>query len=322
MKKIIALLVTVLVLLSALSLPVFATETPSFDDEWDDDYTTVLDSSTPISFANDYKTLYFGKEKYVSIPNKYIQTYVLAELDNPIKFTAKQKAEVSEIILTASYKGALIDADIYFFDGSNTLIHFIKQEYVEEYKTLFTDKSIEYEVNFEYPDGNTVPLSRNMLIGKEITISDIMDINDYFEIIASTKDESISVAIGKLLLYKDEYYYFDYQLNNSSYIDDIYDRDTAIVTKITNQQLIKKLKEAEQRYYEEDMGFFFDDSFTSSISDIFLVIIFAILPFAAFVVFTVIAIRSKGTYRKLSIIINSLIIAELAIFTVLALLIK
>ncbi len=315
MKKIIVLIITVLLLVSCFSLPVFADKFSYYDYE----YTTTLDPDVEITFSEDFKTLYFGEDKYVIFDNKNIYNDVLVELENNIKLTDAQNAKISKIELTTSEEGALIDAAIKYIDGIYMEMHFINEEYFTQYNDLLTSKTAQYEVNFMYPEGNSVEISRDKLSGNEIILRNF---DNNFDVIGKSKDGRISVAVGLLIICNEEFYYLDYSEAGSNYRDySIYGEEIIKAHEITDPDVIAALKEAETSYYTGDYGFFLDDNFTKNVADIFLVIVFAVIPFAVLVIFTIFAYRSKGIYRKMNSLIAILCAAELVIFTIIALLI-
>ena len=317
MKKIIALSVTLLLFVSCLSLS--ASAAPLTYDYYD--YSAGPDSYAEVAFSEDFKTLYFGFDEYVLFNNENICNDVYYELENEITLTPAQNEKVSKIKLTSSEEGALIDAEIKYKDGINMELNYIKAEYIDEYSELFTSASAEYEIDFVFPEGNTVTVTRDKLFGEKFTIDD-PSFYDSFEVLGWSSDDKICVSVGILIVYHDEFYYYDYMEAGTSYLDfTIYEEDFIEAYKITDADIVAALTEAEKSYYADDFGFFLDDNFTKKVADIFLIIIFAIIPFATLVLFTIFAFRSKGIYKKLYFAVSSFSAAELIIFTIIALLV-
>jgi ATP-dependent Clp protease ATP-binding subunit ClpC len=86
--------------------------------------------------------------------------------------------------------------------------------------------------------------------------------------------------------------------------------------KITDEALLQELNTAQDAYYNDDMGFLFNDALTQSISKIFLVVIFCVIPGIVLILFAILAIRAKqAIYRKLFILVSTLSGTLTAIFT-------
>ncbi len=321
MKRIIALFITALLFLSCFSFTVLATEESDF--YFEDDYATILSKTTEITFSDDLKTLYFGKEEYVRFSNENIYNEILAELNNKIKLSPEQEKEIKEITLHASENGVLIDAYIEFGDGADLSSSYIKSEYLEEYNKITAGEFAFCEVDFLYPENNMVKLSADVLSGEKVTIKDpYNDVDDYFSVVASTEDEKVVVEVGILIISDDEYYYASYkELGSNIYEYSIYDEESVTAHKITDKKAVALLAKAQENYFDSDFGFFYNDDFTTNIANIFIVAVFGVLPLAVLVVFTIFAIRSKQIYRKMCIIGASLSAAELIVFIIVALLV-
>lgn len=321
MKRILSLFIATLVLFCAFSFTSLAVGLP--DGLPENDYTTVLSKTTKITFSDDLKTLYFGKEEYVRCSAENIYNEILSELNNKINLSPEQKKEIKKISLTASENGALIGAYIDFTDGASLSCTYIKTEYVEEYNRILADDFDDCEVDFSFPEHNIVKLSADVLSGEKVTIKDPNNrVNDYFSVIVSTKDEKIVVEVGLLIILDDEYCYLSYdELGTNSYEYNIYDVESVTAHKITDKEAVALLTEAQENYYNSDFGFFYNDDFTTKIADIFLILIFGILPLAGLVVFTIFAVRSKQIYRKMCAVIAVISAAEIIVFTIIALMV-
>ena len=90
------------------------------------------------------------------------------------------------------------------------------------------------------------------------------------------------------------------------------------VYKITDPQFKEQIDKAIAEYYADSYGFLDNENTTQKISDIVLVIIFLILPFAVFVLFFVLALRSKTKYKKFFRTIYILALILTLVFLILA----
>jgi hypothetical protein len=87
--------------------------------------------------------------------------------------------------------------------------------------------------------------------------------------------------------------------------------------EITDENLCNKIDECIEAYYDDDYGFFDDDGFTNTVSKVMLTIIFLIFPLAVFALALILAIRSKGYYKKLLRILYISAIVTLVLVVVL-----
>ena len=123
-----------------------------------------------------------------------------------------------------------------------------------------------------------------------------------------------------LITSEDKYYYIDCakaELGNIKYFN-IADYAEILAFEITDENLCDKIEECIDEFYDDDYGFLDDDNFTESVSGVLLTIVFLILPLAIFILFLILAIRSKGYYKKLFRIIYISAVLVVIMFIVLA----
>lgn len=306
MKKITALLILVLLLSLSVVVPVFA------------------DSAVTIS--DDYQQLYMDGYTYsrfdagaIRLPQSYITE------DKAVELTEEQKQKISGITLNIDEKQTLVYADIYFKDGSSMYIPFLREDYIEEYNSMIGDDWENCIIDFIWPEGNTIPANKSALFGEnKVTLDEgFLQMCDYCDVNIESSDGSFAVSKGAIVFYSDEYYYIDYASAKIDTSDGFspYDYTELPAYEIVDPELLEDIKEAEGEYYSDGLGFLFNDDLTSSISAVFLVFIFGLIPLAVFVLFLILAIRAKGTYKKLFYGIVILSALEIILFVTVAIII-
>ena len=238
-----------------------------------------------------------------------------------IKMTlsTEQKKNINSIQLESSKDLSVISVDINFKDGSRLLVDFLRDDLIEEYHSLLNDSSRDYRINFGWPDGNIVMAKGTTLLGNDVELKpNVLEWCAFYEVSTISSDESMSMAKGSILSYEDTYYYVDFEECGitDAYIFDPYEYQSLLAHKITDEKLEKKLSDAETAYYQNDMGFLDNDDFTESVSAVFLIIVFAIIPFIILIVCLIFAIRTKNAYRKLFSVVCILSGIEMAIFAI------
>ena len=317
MKKIIALVITFLLLFSCFCMATQASEMPYYEET-----TSPLNPNVNVSFSADYKTLFFGAQKYVSFPCENMVNDPSYTMPNEINLTETQSSETTDISIYSCEYGTLISAEISFTDGSCFTTTYIKENYIEELNDISNSPNTAYTVDFIFPTNNTIITTYDKLLGELTTIKNPYDIiDDYFYVEISTKDKKLKIFVGYLILYNDEYYYYDFAANNTSYSEiDLYDIKSINAYKISDADTIKSFESAKKLYYDDEFGFFLDDNFSKKVAIGFIIFLFAIIPFAALIFFIILTVKSKGIYKKLSILTSAFLVAELIIFIIITLL--
>lgn len=305
MKKIISLILAVLVLLSLTSFVCAADE---------------VNLLSTISFSNDYQRLYVGNEEYVAFDSSNIYTDMSYEFKTSIALSYEQREVVKEINLSASDNGLLIDAKIKYISGMSVSLSYIKSNYLNEINTLKEADNTEHKIDFYFPNNNIVYLSKDKLMGEKVILND-PSYHTFFDVTISTSGGEIEVYEGLLLLddvdniYGNTFYYLDYSEIGTTAADfELYDIDSVEVYRITDAEAVELLKAAQDSYYSNDFGFFLDDTFTKSVADAFLIILFGVFPLSILVLFLIFGIRAKGLYKKLCFTVSALSLAEIIVF--------
>ncbi len=274
-------------------------------------------ASEPATLSEDYQTLTLDGNTYSrSDISQVITDY--QPLQDIVSLSSIQQETIKEVTLMANESKVLIYADIYYKDGATFTIGYLQDSFKDEYRNLVNGQTDNYVIDFIYPEENTVTVSPKALYGKQLLLS-AKQLNqcDYFPVKAFTDDGSIYVDKGSILIVDDAYYFACFEELDIDRFDFIpYNYKELAVYKITDSETIASIQEGENAYYGEDFGFLLDDDLGTKISSVFLVIVFGIVPFAIFLLFLILAIRSKTVYKKLFRMIYLISGLELVIFAI------
>ena len=252
------------------------------------------------SVDENFSTFTLDNERYEAFDFSVSGKAVFSELNCTFNLTDTQRETVEKIDAEINDKGNIINATYTFKNGSILSTYYLHEDFLEEYNTVKSDDWNLCEIDFIYPENNILNITKDKLLGESYNmfIAEV-DINNWFDVDAVSGDKSFRVTKGILIDTDEEYYYLDFKTAGITYSDfDLEKYDHLPVYKITDPQFKEQIDNAIEEYYADDYGFLDDDKTTKKVSDIVLVIIFLILPFAVFVLFFVLALRSKTKYRK------------------------
>lgn len=310
MKKLTYLLVFVLVL-SCLCVGAAAQETPWVQEPYSEDLT--------IEISEDYKTVTWQGVTYCRFNSNVIELDYEGE-GWEAALTAQQLENLSLVYVESMNRQTVLNLQIYFRDSSTLIASYLREDMIKVYENLQAGNAEKYRVDFGWPEGNTVNADRQGLYGTSMTLTeDILSWCNSYDVYAVDRDESIAVIVGFLLSYEEKFYYVDFsqaRISYDAYGIDLYEYQQLPGWEITDEALLQELNTAQDAYYNDDMGFLFNDALTQSISKIFLVVIFCVIPGIVLILFAILAIRAKqAIYRKLFIIVSTLSGTLTAIFT-------
>lgn len=276
---------------------------------------TAFAENSSVIISDDYQKLYLNGASYSRFDDSMLQTEYDLVNNKYVELSEAQQETVKEVTLLANEHKNIISAEIFFNDGATLTVDFLRDDYLDEYNKIVNNQSQEYIIDFDWPEGNTVKAQRTALFGNRITLyGDDLEFYDYHYVTAQCNDGTLTAVTGTLIIVDDRYYYVD---GNNVIAWDSFNTLTELSAwEITDADLIESLKEAEEKYYSEDLGFLYDDTLTESVSAIFLVCLFAIVPFIILILFLILAIRAKGFYKKLFSNICILSAAELIVFAI------
>lgn len=347
MKKIISIIIAVLLISSCFAIGTFAedvvigeSDTGGWTETTMEEYGSVYYEKQPIfTFSEDFKKMYVDDEQFSRFDISMLSSdfgYSVQVDDeyNPslrnsayVDLTDVQKETVSNIFIKTNSVKTMYRIELYFTDGSNLTIYFLQDTYFDDYNKVVSGEWNEYVIDFEYPTGNTVTAQKSDLFGEAVVKNDNqLSMYDWYPVKVQNSDKSLVAHKGFIFIDGDEYYYLDSAENK---VEGYYWYETGFgdvpdftVHKITDEALIAELAVAEQRYYDDDYGYLYNDDTTDTVSAVFLIFVFAVVPFIILVIFLVKAIRGKGIYQKIYGAVAALCVAELAVFTIIAVIIS
>lgn len=273
------------------------------------------------TLSEDYQTLTLGEKTYTRVNATIIQTEYYEEDYTPVVLSAAQQGMIQSISLQSNENKILMTADIIFTDGATLNISYLQIDYLADYQMAVEEQAENYIIDFIHPEENEVIAS-----SLDLHINDVMlsqtewEDGDYYDVYIKSKDNKLCIRTGILFSINEEFFYVSFSENEISNYVELSMRLNVKSHKITNENLISKLGNAETTYYAQDLGVLFSDDLSEKIASVFLIIVFGGIPFALFVLFLILAIRSKTFYKKLfrviyglsaSVLIISFIVAAL-----------
>ena len=301
MKKLLSIVITTILLFSCWGLMAFA-------------------NPSSATLSDDYQKLYIGENTYSRFRPSMVEINYF-DSNIPVELNASQQETIDKVSLQANEGNIFIYVQIYFKDGAILSVEFLRDDYADKYNEISAGETDTYTIDFEYPEGNLVTADKSALFGERVTLTrEKLEWCSYYPIFIQSSDKALTSYKGSLIVIEEDYYYVDYddiEIEDRYYFDP-YEYETLPAHQILDDKLIADIQEAEEAFYSDDFGFLLDDDLSKSISAVFLVIVFAIIPFAIFVVFLILAIRSKTVYKKMFRFIYILSAAELVVFAIVA----
>lgn len=281
MKKIISCLLLVTVLCLGLSLTAYAN---------DRDFTV----------SEDYKTIILDGITYIRTNTSSMIVYETRELGRQPTLSTSQKSELLDTVFRADTQKDLLEGTFFFIDGTILSASYLREGYLEEFIHWTTGDDVEYEIDFYWPSGNTVPVTVDQLKGEPVTLGDTtLYWSETYEVTLPIENESRYVQRGVVLIENDQYYYLDYPENPQLIINGYYDPSmysSIDAYEITDPQLLASLKQA-KKDSEQGTQILSSSSFGNTLSAIMMTLLFGVLPLGMLILTGILAIRSKGSYR-------------------------
>ena len=276
-----------------------------------------------VALEDELNGLFVNGEYYTLFNANNIETDGFNDFQFATSMSDELKERLQDVELYITTDLSVVSATYDFKDGTSLSAKYLKHSFVREFDRLVSDDWQIGEIEFEYPYDNQLPIMQEKLYGKQVNLftNEIGDTNYHeFRVYATTDKCELKAEKGMLITSEDKYYFIDYEKANLGDFDyfNMADYSEILAFEITDENLCNKIEECVDDFYDDDYGFLDDDNFTESVSNVLLTIVFLILPLAAFVLFLILAIRSKGYYKKLFRIIYISAVLVVIMFVVLA----
>ncbi len=313
MKKIISLIVSVLLLVSCLGFTVLADDLKPTGDNIASYENCSLPEDQNITFSKDLKTLYVGKQSYSRLNTKGMYLETDYEVPN-LKIIDYEYIEAVD--LSANKKGNVIYAEVSYKDGSMLSCTFLDDNYRKEVDDILNNENDDLFVAFNLKDEPYFRVDTDKLYVKKVKVKfdDFYYDSETFDVEALTSDESISINKGYLHISSDKIYFeSSVQADAEKYNEEYWD-----LYEIQDPQLVEKLIEKKQQYYNEsEYGLFMDDEILEAVSRALVIIFFIVLPFAIMVMSIIFVLRTKRKmYRDIFITTGILAGVQTIIFVI------
>lgn len=334
MKKILSITLAVLMLSLCFVISASAVSQPKQEIKYatfSEDFQKMFYNGNPYSRANTngiylYVEPILNESEGSYVVDSVTEVYFQGELSD------EQKKTVDNVsVYSYDNQEVIFDVEIYYKDGSILNVSYIRNDYLNEYNQLINKEFDEFYVDFTWPEGNIVPINKDALsspITKEFDFYHWYD--DCFYVEGSITNGKLRYSYGEIRYINGDYYYYNPELNkeaenyfnSDSYIYGEYSysyesEPNVTLNKITDEATLAKLNEGLQKYYEDDMGYMYNDELLEGVSAVFLWILFGVIPFGIFLTFLVLAIKAKKKgYRKIYVTGSILSIAEVIVFII------
>lgn len=281
MKRIISCLMLITVLILGLSLTAFAN---------DHDFT----------ISEDYKTITLDGVTYVRTNTNGMSFWDTVIFDREPTLTENQRKELFTTEFYIDPQLDILDASLYFQDGSTLSACYLREDYLEEFLYWTTDDDVEYQVDFYWPNGNTVAVIPAQLKDSPVVLnSSAWAWGETYEINLEIENGTRLVNRGILVVENDRYYFVDYseypQLGCNGYFD-LSEANHVDAYEITDVQLLTELRHAKEAS-EKGTQILSSNDFGNRLSAVMMTLLFAVLPFGMLILTVILTIRSKGSYR-------------------------
>lgn len=246
------------------------------------------------------------------------------------EYTANEPRDIKTVKIKTDKSENIVRAEIHYNDGTYLVSCYLQENYLDEYQAFANDTYDTYTAKFDWPEDNFVKISKTAVSGKlqYLYKSHIESASNILEVSYRTDDGVLNTSKGALVILDDKCYFAKYENYGLQSVEELYNRAadasaSAAITsayEITDEATLSAIRAADKEFYSSDFGFLYNEDFTDKLSAIFLIILFAVLPLGVFVLFLILAIRSKTIYKKLFTIIYIAsatllgIVALLAIF--------
>jgi len=273
----------------------------------------------PYVLSEDLQTIYYGSKEYSAVDTTELDLY-WSEPQVKALLSEKQMETIKEVTLERNEEQTVIEATIRYHTGAYMVITYLDCECFGDYQEIMGDGG-DYKIDFGWPENNVVVYDEKGFFGEQTVITEYIKSwgDSYF---VFKEYGSLSRYLGVLFIVDNEYYYVDFSENQTD-LEHYYESEEEFVGyRITDTKLLEMLKEAESDYYEEDIGFLYDDDLSGRVTAVMLCILFGAIPLGILIFCLIQAFRKTGVYKKMFTVISALSAAELTVFAVVTILIS
>ncbi|MBR2327105.1 MAG: hypothetical protein IKA51_00620 [Clostridia bacterium] len=271
-----------------------------------------LAAAPTATVSDDLRTVYFNETEYLRFNAEYLVDDTRQMVN--VKLSESQKTEIKEVKLYSDYTYCVIRGVFKYADGTELTAYYIIKDAYSDAAKIINGKNVEAVINFINVPDLTVNMNGLKSGSEESFLRENTTLT--FDVYAYAANGYVKFKIGYLAVYKGNYYYCDYAEN---------EENSGSVPKARlvhpSSDLYKKIDASVNDYYNTGFGFLYYDDLVTVIAIILLLLLFIVAPAVIAVIFTVLAIIKKGTYRKIYIVIASLSAALLIVSVIISVII-
>lgn len=333
MKKYLVLFISFIILSLSLCIPSFAankrvvTLSDDYKYMYYDGSTYTRADTSMLSFTTLDTYMTSSEEVYESDEVKEIPVNTVTEFVDygsyyTVKLTDTQREEAKAVEITnSSYDESLFFVTVYFKDGSELYIDFLRDDLIDEYNKVINGNTDEYYIDFLWPEGNIISINKEKLtIGKKLKIN-AWDYEDDYEVYTYSSTGSFDAEIGLILKNDNSYYFYsfiDSDVKSANEFWELGDERIEVI-ELTDDELHNKIKIGEEKRQEDNFGYLYNDELKEAVAKIFFVLVFAVIPAVVFISSLILAVKSKKLlYKKLLFATCGISIAEIITFIYIA----
>ena len=129
-------------------------------------------AEVPIMISEDYQTLTMDGKSYSRINAMNLSVEYYEEIHKKVKLSDTQAEQIQDIYLEANETKSVLYAVLTFLDGATLSIDFLQTDYLDEYNNIMKGKVKNYNIDFEWPEGNVVNATFEELLGDDVTLKE------------------------------------------------------------------------------------------------------------------------------------------------------
>lgn len=279
-----------------------------------------LTANETLTVSDDFSKLYIGNKTYSrfnvnTVVNNVGRESVIVVLSD------EQRKTVESASAYFNPDKSIVELDVFYLDGADMTVYFLADECKEAYDALVDGYGLECKIDFQWPVDNVVVTEKTLLLGEKTTVTYPYFNEPVYSVMTKSNQYDLYRQHGVVWV-DSEWglcYYLDFQeygITSEEYLWNLSDKEVTCY-EIVDPELKEQLLEAQEESYSDGFGFFENSSLTKSISAVFLVFAFGVLPFVVLVLSVIFFLRTRFCYRKIFLSVAILSGIELLIFVTL-----